>query len=278
MGVWRWFWVMAFCGASGCAHASGSPLTLPCFGADGSPRDGTEIRAIRIEDLALGRPPLRATARNGLCAIALEPGTYWVKAQSPGWRSVPMLVRWPSQDLHRTLVLVPLTGPDLAKTQALRDMAARDRQARSALAQARQQGDAAEMSRLEQAMARIDADNAVQLRRWISDTGFPRASEVGFDGVSDAWLLAQHSPLLADLLPQLRAATQVGELPRSSLALSEDRVRVSAGQAQRYGSQLQRGADGRLTLYPLESPEQVDMWRAEMDLEPLADYLQRFER
>jgi len=105
-----------------------------------------------------------------------------------------------------------------------------------------------------------------------------RADDVGFDGVQDAWLLIQHSPLIADQLPAMRAATQVGELPRSSLALSEDRALTMAGLPQRYGSQLTTDDAGKSTLFRLESAEQVDAWREAMDLEPLADYLRRFSR
>ncbi|PZP31671.1 MAG: hypothetical protein DI603_12585 [Roseateles depolymerans] len=127
-------------------------------------------------------------------------------------------------------------------------------------------------------MQRVDTDNTAQLRRWVAEMGFPRASDVGYEGVSDVWLLVQHSPLIADLLPQLRAAAQIGELARSSLALSEDRARMQAGLPQRYGSQLKSGSDGKLALHPLESAEDVDSLRESMDLEPLDDYLRRFKR
>jgi len=68
-----------------------------------------------------------------------------------------------------------------------------------------------------------------------------------------------------------------GELQRSNLALSEDRIDMIQGRPQRYGSQLQMGKGGKLELYPLLDARQVDTWRAEMDLEPLAAYLKRFE-
>lgn len=253
-------------------------LTLPCYGADGSPRSDTEMFAIRTTDLERGLPPIKTAASGGRCRVALEPGMYWIKAQSPGWRSVPILVRWPAQSLHRMLVLIPMNGRDQAKQEALRAMVQRDQQVRNAFADAQRRGDTDEVSQLERAMELVDADNTSQLRRWVADAGFPRAHDVGYEGVGNAWLLIQHSPLIADLLPQLRAAAQVGELPRSDLALSEDRARMHAGQPQRFGSQLQPGPDGKLALYPLESAENVESLRESMDLEPLADYLKRFGR
>jgi len=127
-------------------------------------------------------------------------------------------------------------------------------------------------------MELVDADNTTRLRHWAAEAGFPRVSDVGYEGVANAWLLTQHSPLIADFSPQLRAAAQVGELPRSDLALSEDRVRMKEGRPQRYVNQLQPGPDGKLALYPLESEENVESLRESMDLEPLADYLKRFRR
>lgn len=278
MGSIRFCLIGWLCSMVALASAAPGQLDLPCYGTDGAPRAKTEMFAIRIADLEKGRAPKRVAAQGARCSLALEAGTYWVKAQSPGWRSVPILVRWPTQPVNRTLVLMPVNGRDLAKQEALHVMAKRDREARLALSDAQRAGDSDRVRQLERAMEHVDADNTAQLRRWVAEKGFPRASDVGYEGVGNAWLLAQHSPLLADLLPQLRAAAQVGELARSNLALSEDRVRMQTGRPQRYGSQLQPGPDGKPALYRLESAENIDSLRESMDLEPLADYLKRFER
>lgn len=157
-------------------------------------------------------------------------------------------------------------------------MVRRDQEVREALGEAQRRGDADRVDRLKQDMDAVDAENQSQLRSWLAEGGFPRALDVGLSGVNDAWLLIQHSKMIADQLPALRAAAKVGELARSNLALSEDRARMQVDQPQRYGSQLKLGANGGLVPYPLESAEQVDAWRESMDLEPLADYLKRFER
>lgn len=266
------------CSALGLAHGAPSLLTLPCYGADGAPLAHTETFAIRAADLEAGRPPIKADAHDGKCAIALEPGTYWVKAQSPEWRSVPVLVRWPARSIDRVLTLIPMNGRDAARQQALSAMVRRDQEVRNALNDAQRTGDADRVAQLEQDMRAVDSENQSQLRQWLAESGFPRAADVGFSGVSDAWLLIQHSQLIADQLPAMRAAAEAGELARSNLALSEDRARMYAGQPQRYGSQLKSGTDGKLALYPLESAERVDAWREAMDLDPLADYLKGFER
>jgi hypothetical protein len=66
-------------------------------------------------------------------------------------------------------------------------------------------------------------------------------------------------------------------LDKSSLALLIDRVRMGNDEPQLYGSQLRMNQEtGQWELYDLADPAEVDMRRAEMGLEPLADYLARF--
>jgi hypothetical protein len=265
------------CCVLGLAQAEPSTLTLPCYSADGVPLAQTEIVAIRKDDLEAGRAPMKQAALDGRCSIALEAGLYWVKAQSPEHRSVPILLPWPATSVARTLTMIPMNGSDSAWQQALGAMVQRDQEVRNQLAEAQRSGDADRVAQFQKEMQAIDDEHQSQLRRWLAERGFPRAKEVGFSGVGDAWLLLQHaSQIIPDILPALRAAAERGELPRSSLALTEDRARMQLGQPQRYGSQLQIGPDGKPSLYPLESPEQVDAWREAMDLEPLADYLKRF--
>ena len=72
-------------------------------------------------------------------------------------------------------------------------------------------------------------------------------------------------------LEMIEPAALNGEFDGQRYALLYDRVAESEGRPQRYGSQDACVA-GRLTLHPLEDPERVDIWRAEMGLEPLADY------
>lgn len=147
---------------------------------------------------------------------------------------------------------------------------------RQALAEAQQAGDAQRIEEAARDMEKVDASHRVEVATWLQGRGFPRASEVGLEGVGAFWLLLQHDPeQLAGQMPALRAAVAAGELPRSDFALSVDRVDMMQGRPQRFGSQLQQDASGKLVLHPLVYSERVDAWRAEMDLEPLATYLKR---
>lgn len=257
------------------APAFGAELSLPCHGPDGSPVAGTIVKAVSE---ASGDEPLQQHARDGVCRITLPAGAHWVKAEAPGMRSVAIRVVDASAP-GRSLRLQPLGGRDVAAQQRLQQLVSRDQAVRHALQQAQAKGDTAEIEHAEREMEQADAASHAALIVWLVMRGFPRAADVGLDGVGAFWLLLQHAPdQLAPQLSALRAAAAAGELSRADLALSEDRVAMMAGRPQRYGSQLQPGPDGKPVLHPLADMQSVDALRAAMDLEPLAAYLRRFER
>jgi hypothetical protein len=249
-------------------------LSLPCVGPDGLPVADTVVKAQR-EDSA--DQPVVALARHGVCRIELPAGVYWVKAEAPGMRSLAVRAVDDAAP-GRTLSLHPLRGQDAGWQQQLQQIVQRDQTARHTLDAAQKQGHERRIEQAEQDMLKADQEHQKLLKQWLAARGFPRATDVGLEGVGAFWLLLQHAPeLMAPYVAQLRAAAAAGELQRSNLALSEDRVDMIQGRPQRYGSQLQMGKDGKLALYRLLDPDRVDAWRAEMDLEPLATYLKRFE-
>ncbi|HEY9105177.1 MAG TPA: carboxypeptidase-like regulatory domain-containing protein [Roseateles sp.] len=264
---------MAWFAGTACALVQAASLSLPCTGADGRPVAGTVVKALR--EGGEGQPAA-APAQDGICRIELPAGAHWVKAEAPGMRSVAIRAV-DGAAAGRELRLLPLTGRDAGEQRRLQQMVQRDQAARQALQAAQQQGDAPRIEKTERDMQEVGRANQAQLAQWLQARDFPRAADVGFDGVGAFWLLLQHAPdLMAPCLPQLRAAAAAGELQRSNLALSEDRLAMVQGRPQRYGSQLQPGKDGKLEVYPLLDPAKVDAWRAERDLEPLADYLKHF--
>jgi hypothetical protein len=123
----------------------------------------------------------------------------------------------------------------------------------------------------ERIVAPVDADNTARLRQIIDDHGWPGAGLVGQDGAHAAWLIAQHSvPDLQELwLPLLEAAAACHDASRTDLAYLTDRVLMHRGDPQRYGTQYTY-SEGELTLWPVESPEDLDERRAELGLEPEA--------
>lgn len=93
------------------------------------------------------------------------------------------------------------------------------------------------------------------------------------------FLLAQHADrdvrLQTEYLSWLDAAMGAGELPperMQSVALSTDRVRISEGLPQVYGTHVGL-RHGELDLLPIEDTEHVDARREALGLPPLAEYL-----
>ena len=76
------------------------------------------------------------------------------------------------------------------------------------------------------------------------------------------------------LLAEIEPLALAGEFDGQRYALLYDRVAETEGRPQRFGSQ-DACIDGHRTLHTLENPDRVDEWRAQMGMEPLADYRAR---
>ena len=118
------------------------------------------------------------------------------------------------------------------------------------------------------------------LSRVVETHGWPTARVFGKKAALAAFLVLQHAPLTVQerFLPLFQAAAERGEVPKSRLAFLLDRIQLCRNEPQVYGTQLRPNQEtGRLELYPLLDPVNVDSRRAEMGLEPLEMYLARFE-
>src|SRR5258708_4565495 len=123
------------------------------------------------------------------------------------------------------------------------------------------------------------AKNSAALCPLLKQFGWPTAALAGQDGEAAAFLLLRNgaSPQLQkDLLPVIIAAVKRDEIPRADFARYLDRVRLSLGLKQMFGTQV-TVADGFLVLYPIEAEAQVDQRRQQYGLEPLNDFLRFVE-
>ncbi len=125
----------------------------------------------------------------------------------------------------------------------------------------------------------LDRTHVERLLGIVQEFGWPGVDLVGELGSEGALLVLQHADLATQkrLLPLVREAAASGAIGGSALPLLEDRVRVRDGERQLYGTQVSRNADGLVEPLPIEDAARVDERRARVGLEPLADYLQRFE-
>ncbi|MEM1057519.1 MAG: DUF6624 domain-containing protein, partial [Bacteroidota bacterium] len=127
----------------------------------------------------------------------------------------------------------------------------------------------------------IDSLNTAWLKGVVAERGWPKASEVGEQGASDAWLLAQHADrdraFQREVLGLMETAVAEGEASGSDFAYLTDRVRLAAGEPQVYGTQL-RVVDGQPVPREIEDADGVDARRAAVGLNSLADYIESFRR
>ena len=125
--------------------------------------------------------------------------------------------------------------------------------------------------------ARVDRENLATVVSLIEKCGMPTLEEVTQNQMMAIWLVFQHGDNASrkKYLPQIRKSVENGDLEEGQLALMEDRILVNDGKPQIYGSQF-RIEDGDLVLYELANPETVDKRRAKVGLEPLSEYLNRF--
>jgi len=125
-----------------------------------------------------------------------------------------------------------------------------------------------------------DAVRTERLAEIIDEHGWPTRELVGSDGATAAWVIAQHSDLDVAFQEQavelMREAVEAGQADASELAYLEDRVALNRGRPQIYGTQI-GCVDGRAEPARLAEPDRVDQLRAEVGLEPLADYLAELE-
>lgn len=126
-----------------------------------------------------------------------------------------------------------------------------------------------------------DVSRAARLREIIAASGWPTRTQVGADGASAAWLIAQHADFdvrfQQEVLELMCVALAAGEADPVDVAYLEDRVAVNQGRPQIYGTQVSGCQDGRMVPAPIEDEGNVDQRRARVGLEPLADYLAVFD-
>ncbi|MDQ3181044.1 MAG: hypothetical protein M3Q33_11045 [Acidobacteriota bacterium] len=77
-------------------------------------------------------------------------------------------------------------------------------------------------------------------------------------------------------MPFIKRAAKRGELPMQDYALLFDRVLVSDGKPQIYGTQAKL-ENGRIIFFLINDAAKVDKRRKKIGLPPLAEYLKELE-
>jgi hypothetical protein len=122
-------------------------------------------------------------------------------------------------------------------------------------------------------MEAVHLENAVTLERIIDEHGWTGKSLVGADGAEAAWLIAQHAISLPEFsrkcLKLLETAVSEGEAEAWQAAFLQDRIAFFEGKPQKYGTQSDWNADGKMQIWTLSDAEKVNEFRAEIGLQTL---------
>ncbi|MFJ4003861.1 DUF6624 domain-containing protein [Streptomyces sp. NPDC090023] len=131
------------------------------------------------------------------------------------------------------------------------------------------------------AARKADADNALFLGEIVARHGWPGQSRVGEDGCRAAVAIAVHADqdrqLQGRFLAALHEAAQQGEATPAQWAHVQDRVLVTCGRPQVYGTQYVYRLDGPggfLELLPVAEPAALDHRRAQVGLPPYGEQAQ----
>jgi hypothetical protein len=125
-----------------------------------------------------------------------------------------------------------------------------------------------------------DSINLIKVTAILDEYGWLGPDVVGQEGNTTLFLVIQHSDQKTQekYLPMMREAVANNKARASSLALLEDRVALGQGKKQIYGSQIARDPKtNEHYVLPLEDPDNVDMRRAQVGLQPLSEYVSHWQ-
>jgi hypothetical protein len=125
----------------------------------------------------------------------------------------------------------------------------------------------------------IQEKNQKELEQLVAAKGWPKIGEVGSEAAMAAYLVAMHTKdgSQKKYLPMIKQKCEENELPWQRYAFIYDRCLFNENKPQKYGTHTRFNEQTKSEeLYPLENEIKVDEWRKELGLEPLAEYLARF--
>ena len=129
-------------------------------------------------------------------------------------------------------------------------------------------------------LRKLNEKNAARFCQILKASGWPSTALVGQTGVLASFQILKNSApyeLQRDLLPVILAVIKKDPTQKPEFAGLFDRLRVSAGMKQYFGTQA-ASIGGFLVLYPLEDESKVNAWRKEFGLNTIQDSIRALER
>src|SRR5262249_10300749 len=127
---------------------------------------------------------------------------------------------------------------------------------------------------------KLYGNNTTKFCEILKSVGWPTAALVDRDGVLAAFQILKTSAtfeLQRDLLPVILASVKKDPTQKPEFAGFFDRLRVSAGMKQLFGTQAV-SMGGFLVLYPIEDQTKLDSLRAEFGLPKMEFNIRELER
>jgi hypothetical protein len=132
-------------------------------------------------------------------------------------------------------------------------------------------------------MKETDSLNMIQAKVILKKFGFPGYDLVGEGFSNNFWAIVQHCD--GDLNFQQQALLLLGKQVKKknasprNYALLQDRVLISTGKKQLYGTQVRYNPQTKTAKpFPTQDSARVDIRRKAVGLEPLNEYLKIFDR
>lgn len=123
-------------------------------------------------------------------------------------------------------------------------------------------------------LAATDRADGVEAHAIFAKYGLPTFALVGPQAAQDFDTVIQHQPLAfqKQVLPQMKADAEAGQVSSEGYAMLLDRVESYSHQPQTFGENFVCTSDGRGKPSPIADPEHVGRRRAELGLVPLDLY------
>lgn len=121
---------------------------------------------------------------------------------------------------------------------------------------------------------RVDGELTAELKKIVREKGWPTIKLVGLQASEHAALILSHSrdhEFQKSMLRHMQTLANAGEILSSSVATNIDKVLISEGKPQRFGTQF-KWANGIAEILPVEDADWVDERRSQYLLPPLSEY------
>ena len=123
-------------------------------------------------------------------------------------------------------------------------------------------------------MEAVDSRLTTRLKEIVAQNGWPTIALVGAKASQAAATMLIHSPdhdWQTALLPELKALVAKDKIIGSDLALLADKISISRGELQVFGTQFER-VEGKMVMLPVKDPEHLDERRCQYLLPPISVY------